>query len=126
MSRTYTAALVLLALVAASCGGDGEPVGADPHGGHTTGNALHVVAEDIGFEHDSFEATAGTVRIHYQNEGRIAHTFVLEGIDGFKLEVAGKDDTAEGSVTLEPGTYIVYCDVPGHREVGMEAELRIT
>jgi hypothetical protein len=125
MSRSYTAALALLALVAASCGGTEEPVGADPHHAHTAGNTIHVVAEDIGFAHDTFQATAGPVLVRYQNDGRISHTLVVEGIDGFKLEVDGNDDIAEGAVELEPGTYIVYCDVPGHREVGMEADLRI-
>lgn len=127
MSRTCTAALVVLALIAASCGDEGEePLGADPHGPHPAGNTVQVVAEDIGFAHDAFHATAGTVLVRYKNDGKMSHTLVVEGIDGFKLEVASNDDTAQGAVELEPGTYTIYCDVPGHREVGMEGELRIT
>jgi uncharacterized cupredoxin-like copper-binding protein len=43
-------------------------------------------------------------------------------VDGFELEV--DDSSSEvGTVDLEAGRYTFYCDVPGHREAGMEADL---
>ena len=65
----------------------------------------------------------------YQQQGSLPHSLVIEGadgaaVDGFKLEVgdAGAD---RGEVDLPPGNYVLYCDVPGHRGAGMEAELQV-
>jgi uncharacterized cupredoxin-like copper-binding protein len=50
---------------------------------------------------------------------------VIEGLeDQMRLEVenGGRDS---GTVTLQPGRYIIYCDVAGHRDGGMEARLLV-
>jgi uncharacterized cupredoxin-like copper-binding protein len=87
-----------------------------------------VAAEDIKFPEDRYEATAGSVNLSYRNDGSINHTLVVDDVDdvdGFKLEVAGNGDEDQGSVDLGAGTYTMYCDVPGHRDAGMEATLEV-
>ena len=88
------------------------------------GNLL-VLAEDISFPSGTYRAAAGTVQVTYENVGSIVHTLVIEDVDDFKLTVNSNGDVDEDSVDLEPGTYDMYCDVPGHRRAGMEATLEV-
>ena len=48
------------------------------------------------------------------------------GKSGFKLTVNGQGETKAGKVNLTPGTYTIYCDIPTHREAGMQAKLIVT
>jgi plastocyanin len=50
---------------------------------------------------------------------------VIEDVAGFKLDVPRKGAADEGTKALKAGSYVVYCDIPGHREAGMEATLRV-
>lgn len=112
---------ILSAVVLGSCGGDATSTA--PDGG--SGEGIEIVAEDIAFGEDLYEATAGTVELRLVNNGHMIHTLVIEGVDGFKLEVTGNGDEDQGRIELGPGTYTIYCDVPGHREAGMEATLDV-
>lgn len=123
LSRTAVAAAVL-SLPLAACGGDD---GDTDDGGPAPEGAVTVVAESVsGFDAESYTADAGEVGFVYDNSDAIPHTLVIEDVDSddFKLSAApGGDD--QGSVELEAGDYVLYCDVPGHREAGMEAELTV-
>lgn len=116
------AAVVVIAL--GSCGGDNDAGDAAPEDRGNGG--VEVVARDIELGESEYDTTAGDVQLHYVNEGSIAHTLLIEDVDGFKLEVTGNGDEDQGSVELEAGTYTLYCDVPGHREAGMEATLQVS
>jgi len=84
-----------------------------------------VIARDNVFDADRYTAEAGDVRFSYVEEGRVPHTLLIEDVSGFKLEVRPSKRLDEGSVELQPGTYTLYCDVPGHRST-MQATLDVT
>ena len=110
--------VVVVALGA--CGGDdGTAAEPDPQAD------VAVIATDNHFDQGSYAAPAGDVQFSYVEHGRIPHTLLIEDVDGFKLEVRPSDKADDGSATLSPGTYLLYCDVPGHRP-SMEAELVVT
>jgi uncharacterized cupredoxin-like copper-binding protein len=133
-------AVSLLAASAAlgSCGGSGSGGGggASGEGGSGLGAAggssadLEVLAGDMAFDRDAYTLDHGQQLIEYvQDDGQTEHTLRVEDadgdtIDGLDLEVGG-ESTDEGSVDLAPGRYTLYCDVSGHREAGMEAELEV-
>jgi iron uptake system component EfeO len=122
--RRVAVALAVLSLAAlAGCGGDDD---SDATSGGASGDALDIVAQDIKFPSDTYEATAGSVDVAYRNDGSITHTLVIDGVDGFKLEVVGNGDADVATVDLDAGTYTLYCDVAGHREAGMEATLEVS
>jgi uncharacterized cupredoxin-like copper-binding protein len=55
------------------------------------------------------------------------HTLVFDDgkLPGFKLE-ASSGESDELKANLKPGRYTIYCDVPGHREAGMEGTITVT
>jgi plastocyanin len=72
----------------------------------------------------NYSATAGTVKITYG--GASGHTLAIQDpkFEGFLL---GTDAGAEKSnnVKLGPGTYTIYCTVPGHEAAGMKATITV-
>lgn len=128
MRRTliWSAGAALLLSPLAACGDDDDSGTASSTTRGGSGGAaeeLRVGALDqLKFDAESYEVAAGTVRVIYENEGSVAHTLLIDGVDGFKLSVG---DTDEGEVELEPGTYKLYCDVAGHEAAGMVAELTV-
>ena len=116
-------AVVATALLAGACGGGSgsSGVAVEPEDG-----GLRIVADDThDFDADAYVVSAGELRVDYVQSGFQNHTLVIEGIeDQMRLEVenGGRDS---GTVTLQPGRYIIYCDVAGHRDGGMEARLLV-
>jgi plastocyanin len=92
------------------------------------GTVVFTAAEDgsLAYEEDSAETEAGTVTVEMDNPSSTPHNVIIEGPDG---EVGGTDtvsqDTATADVDLEPGDYVFYCSVSGHRDAGMEGDLTV-
>jgi plastocyanin len=124
------AAVTMAVLLLPACGDDdpetdAAPAAADPG----AGTALTVEAHDIDFDRDAYAVASGPVEIDYRQEGSLPHSLVIEragggAVDGFKLEV-GDADSDRATAQLPPGDYVLYCDVPGHRDAGMEADLQV-
>ena len=110
-------------LTLSACGGGDDDDGDAATGGDTAGAGEQLVFhanDNFRFDPESATATAGTVHIEQVNDGATIHTFVIDEV-GFKLT-----DDDEGEVDLAAGDYTFYCDVPGHREAGMEGTLSVT
>jgi len=120
VTRTVAAA-TLFALPLAACGGSSAAGGAD------VANAdLKVHAQDsLKFDKSDYSVHGGDITIGYIDDGSLQHTLVIDGHGGFKLTVNSGESKA-GKVNLAPGTYTIYCDVPTHREAGMQATLTVT
>jgi plastocyanin len=114
-----------MALVAA-CGGDGGGGSSykEPKGPAQT--TLDIKGGNFFFDPKDSEAPAGVDEIKMDSEGGL-HTLVFDDdkVPGFKLE-AGSGKSDELKVDLKPGEYTIYCDIPGHREAGMEGTITVT
>lgn len=104
-------------------GEDGSGDGGDG-GGEPSGEVYTFVGIDIDFSDAPTEVAAGAVTFELVNEGGILHDVTLE--EGDTVVEAPGGETATGNVTLEPGSYVYYCSVPGHRSAGMEGELTVS
>ena len=116
------AAVGAMALMAPACGGSSSDGTLEP----SEDGVLRVVADDtMDFDADAYSAAAGEIAIEYVLSGFQEHTLVVEGYEDelvLSVENGGSDS---GTITLEAGRYILYCDIPGHREGGMEARLLV-
>lgn len=104
--------------------GGGEPTGGPE--GSAAGSKAEFVAKDLFFEPKELSVPSGPVQITLTNEGTLNHTLAVEEVGRFtRLEVPTRGATASGTLEAEPGTYTLFCEVPGHRPAGMEAKLTI-
>ena len=84
---------------------------------------ITVPAVDIGYGEPPPPIPAGTYTLVLENHGGIVHTLRSE-----ELRVALRADGGDSHRTelrLPPGEHTLVCTIPGHREAGMELQLRV-
>ncbi len=143
-SRIFVALLVLgvALIIAAACGDDGDDV--ELFVGDETPAAATTV--DVGLEEFAVNPAqdtvdAGTLTFSVSNDGAIPHNFLViktdlasdalptanAQVDEGQVDVAASipeyaaGETEEVSVDLEPGSYVLICNVAGHYDSGMRA-----
>ena len=125
--RARTLILIIAgSLMLAACGGNGDDAGngdGAADGGEAT---VSVIGTDaLAFDPDQISAAAGSITVELTSEQAVEHTFVVEEASDTEVVAAGPGETSTGTIELEAGSYTFYCDVPGHREAGMEGTLEV-
>jgi plastocyanin len=103
-------------------GGGGQQAAKGP------GGTLKLAADptQLAFDSKSLSSKPGKVTIDFDNPAQLQHDVVIaEG--GKQLAKSQLISQAKTTVSadLAPGSYVFYCDVPGHREAGMEGTLTV-
>ncbi|MBA2523023.1 MAG: cupredoxin domain-containing protein [Solirubrobacterales bacterium] len=97
-----------------SGGGATVDIAADPSG-------------SLAFTKTDISTTAGSDTINFDNESSTPHNVDIEDADGNDVAeietISGS--TATTTADLQPGEYTFYCNIPGHREAGMEGTLTV-
>jgi len=68
---------------------------------------------------------AGEITFEAKNDGKIPHDLAIKQT-GDKTKLISPGGTAELKVTLKPGTYELYCTVPGHEAAGMKLNITVS
>ena len=84
---------------------------------------MNVSLKEWGIEPKAMTVKAGTVTFTIKNAGSLEHNFIIQGNSKIESIFAAQTKTLEA--TLTPGTYIVECDLSGHKEAGMTATLTV-
>ncbi len=82
------------------------------------------VATEFAYDPSDAREADGQLTITLVNRGAIFHNLLIEEVGGFVLE-ADAGVTSSAPIQLEDGVFTLYCSVPGHRELGMEATLTV-
>ena len=128
---SWTLLAGVLALSLAACGGTSGSTGGSGGSAGSGGGAhgIRVVMTEFKYSPSTISASTGTVTFDLVNQGRTAHDMVVADSSGKvlgKSSLVGAGQEAEFSVQIpQPGTYQVYCDLPGHREAGMTGTLDV-
>lgn len=127
-------AVLALALGGAACGGDDDDEAADePAAEETTthdetteeGEHLTLTADPGGafsFDQTELTAAAGDITIELVNDSGVPHNVEIEG-DGVSETIT--EGSTELMASLEAGEYVFFCNIPGHRDGGMEGTLTV-
>lgn len=108
-------------LVAACGGGAASPPPTPPPTPEPV--TVEFRATELSFAPKTVDVPVGRpIRLVLVNDGQIEHNLTIDVLKVEIVTVAGA--SAEATVDpIAPGTYEVYCSVPGHREAGMTASL---
>lgn len=85
---------------------------------------IKVVAKDFLFSPKVITGTTGTVQFVVTNNGTIEHSFVSDELK-VKSGLIKPGKTVTITAAAKPGTYKFYCDIPGHKEIGMVATFTV-
>jgi uncharacterized cupredoxin-like copper-binding protein len=134
-------ALVAISLFAVACGGSAGAA-ASP----TPDQGIATTLTDFKIKPAEVEAPAGEVSFDLQNDGPSDHTFFLVKTDlaedalpvvDHVVDLSGLDIAAQAGVLpfgthasltadLSAGTYVMFCNLPGHYESDMHAAFTVT
>jgi plastocyanin len=80
------------------------------------------------FSTTALHAKAGMITINFTNDASFNHNFTLATASGKVLAATPQFSGGTKSVTvdLKAGTYTYYCNVPGHRQAGMQGTLTVS
>jgi plastocyanin len=106
---------VALGLLLAACGGDDDS-GNDAKSNavlQATGGKVTIQGHDVYYNAKEIDASPGALTVTLENDGAQQHTFTVDD-PKFRIQ-ATPGNSKTGTVTVQPGRYQYYCDIPGHR-----------
>ncbi|MGI8605669.1 MAG: hypothetical protein ACR2L0_00715 [Gaiellaceae bacterium] len=89
---------------------------------------LQVGATEFRFTLSRLQIKRGPAIVELVNRGEDDHDLRLRRIGGtkvWKLERTHPGDRAQLSASFFAGTFRLWCSLPGHRQAGMQATLRV-
>jgi uncharacterized cupredoxin-like copper-binding protein len=86
-----------------------------------------VKATEYAFALPDTHLAPGTYTFQMPNDGRASHAMEIQGpgIADQKSSSVGPGGTSTMTVTLQPGSYILWCPVGNHRAQGMQTTLTV-
>jgi len=136
---TRTALILALAgaltIAASACGsssGTGSSAGtvtaAGGGGGAASGKTIDVTLKDFSIAVASTGSLApGTYTFRVTNNGPSSHNLTINGpgVSGKATPTFAAGGSQDLTVTLQNGSYDLFCSVPSHKQLGMDTHLTV-
>lgn len=123
-SRRLGMAAAVLTFAVAACGSSGTATApaSGPPSGQSAGGQVTVRMSEFHLALPQQNFTPGTYTFIAVNAGQLEHAIELAGPDvpGKRTPIVQSGQSAKLTVTLQPGSYEMYCPVDGHKEEGMD------
>lgn len=97
---------------------------AEAGGGGGGGTSEAVTVSMTEFSIDAATVPTGGA-LQVMNDGSVAHNVVIEDTDLRTADLQGGESETLDVGSLADGAYTMFCDIPGHRDAGMEATLTV-
>jgi uncharacterized cupredoxin-like copper-binding protein len=126
-----------LAIAASACGSGSSSAGssagtgtASAGGGATaaSGKTIDVTLKDFSIALASTGSLApGTYTFHVTNNGPSSHNLTINGpgLSDKATPTFAAGGSQDLTVTLQNGSYDLFCSVPGHKQAGMDTHLTV-
>lgn len=124
------------AVVLAACGGNGTSSETAPSpseqskatGSAGAGRTVTVTETEYQISLSRSDLTPGTWTFNVVDDGQTTHALEIEG-PGVKDRASDTISSGQSTaltVTLEKGSYELYCPVDGHKDLGMKTEITVS
>lgn len=97
--------------------------GSDDDGGGDEAATTSVSMVEMAFSPDPITVDVADARLEVVNDGAVRHSFVVPDLGKGTPDLGPGQKLVVDLTDQAPGEYYAYCDVPGHREAGMETTL---
>ncbi|MBX3285770.1 MAG: multicopper oxidase domain-containing protein [Actinobacteria bacterium] len=115
-------ALLVAAIVAVTNDGGG---GGGSDGGAVASGPVSVTLTEFSISPATINVPKGG-SLAIQNDGKIVHNFQVTGTDVKSKDIDGGSSETIDVSSLAPGSYEVFCAIPGHKDSGMTATLVVS
>jgi len=92
-------------------------------------NATAVIVKDFKIEPADIKVQGKAVSLAVTNQGPTIHNVTIRDASGTVI-VATRDlkpgESETISATLAPGTYVLFCSLPGHESLGTKGTLEVS
>lgn len=126
LASGMAAAAAVFALAACSSGTTTAP-SSGPPGGQPAGQQVTVRMTEFRLALAQHNFAPGTYTFNAVNAGQTEHALEIAGPDvaGKRTPIVEPGQSATLTVTLQPGSYEMYCPVDGHKGEGMDTNFTV-
>ena len=131
---TVIATLLLTPALLTGCGGGGygssstTAAATTTGAGGTAGHRVTATESEYKIALSATSVPAGTYSLAAVNQGKIDHALAIDGpgVSNKQTSTISPGSSQTLAVTLQKGTYDIFCPLPGHKALGMDAKLTVT